>query len=466
MITGALIAGATVAIYLLDTTPETEDEAAGNLTIEGQIAAATGIRVAPGSVVWPAGRPDAELEPAIRGREVLFLAAEEDGAAADLYRAEVRVGPGPRLISITGQANLTTSPHGDDYIIRASPPYVVVAPRALGQVRSLTMFDLRGQQLPRDGSWTSLQRAMARVTDLQRTSRPRGCGRVNVRFRHPPEDVELTFTEKDRRQVLAVAWTDRLGKPQLAAVDVVTGASEHEDLDAVAEVRLPKRPILWLVDTVRAIPWIGPGPIEWAEGRFFALKDSFKRLIYSISGDDFDENGDMDNRESEQTVAVTYTLPAGLEIGTTHPEVTWPPAPLEPPVFSRKRSGEGVWTPATPEFVLTIPGAPPAVFRTFIRADERRPYTHVELLAMDMRQLELHMVAGHEDPQSTTGARGTGKIPRDPEILPRVVAVFNGAFKTEHGAYGMMADRTVLLPPQDDAATVATLADGTLAMGS
>jgi len=85
---------------------------------------------------------------------------------------------------------------------------------------------------------------------------------------------------------------------------------------------------------------------------------------------------------------------------------------------------------------------------------------------MDMRQLELHMVAGHEDPQPTTGACGTGKIPRDANILPRVVAVFNGAFKTEHGAYGMMADRTVLLPPQDEAATVVTMTDGTMAMGS
>jgi hypothetical protein len=466
LVAGFLITGAAIGICLLDAAPEATAGDEGPAALEEQIARATGLAVTPHSVVWPVGRPDAELEPAIRGLEVLFLAAEDEGSLADLYRAEVRVGPGPTLISQTGLANLTASPHGDDYIVRASPPFVVVATRALGQVRSLTIFDLKGQQLPRDGSWSSLQRAMARVTDLQRTSRPRGCGRVNVRFGRPPEDVALTFTEKARRKVLAVEWTDHLGKQQLAAVDAATGDSEHEDLQAVAEVRLPKRPILWLVDTVRAIPWIGPGPIEWAEGRFFALKDSFKRLLYSISENNFEEDEGAADQTAGQAPAVTYALPAGLEIGASNPEVTWPPAPLKPPVFSRKRAGEGVWTPAAPKFVRTIPGAPPAVFRTFVRADERRPYTHVELLAMDMRQLELHMVAGHEDPQSTTGARGTGKIPRDREILPRVVAVFNGAFKTEHGAYGMMVDRTVLLPPQDDAATVATMADGTMAMGS
>jgi len=466
LIAAALIAAAGIAICLVWSSPQSEQVADGDTSIESQVAAATGLWVLPGSAVWASGRPEAELAPAIRGREILFLAATARGEPADLFRAELRVGPGPTLISVAGMANLTESPAGDDFTVQASPPFVAVATRALGQVRSLTIFDLRGQQLPRGEGWSALQRAMARVTDLQRTSRPRGCGRVNVRFYRPPEDVELAFTERGGHKVLMVEWTDRLGKQHLAGVDAATGDSEHGDLDAEAEVRLPKRPILWLVDTIRAIPWIGPGPIEWAEGRFFALKDSLRRLEYELSGEESESETADDDAESRGLAALAYTLPAGLEIGAPEPPVTWPPPPIDPPVFSRKRAGEGVWTPAAPDFVRTIPGAPPAFFRTFVRADERRPYTQVELLAMDMRQLELHMVAGHEDPQSTTGAKGTGRIPRDPAIMSRVVAVFNGAFKTEHGAYGMMADRTVLLPPQDEAATVATMTDGTLAMGS
>jgi hypothetical protein len=76
------------------------------------------------------------------------------------------------------------------------------------------------------------------------------------------------------------------------------------------------------------------------------------------------------------------------------------------------------------------------------------------------------MVGGHEDPQSTTGSSGTGRLPRKAEILTRTVAAFNGAFKTEHGAYGMMVEKNVLLPPKDDSATVAAMADETTLMGS
>ncbi|HUT77936.1 MAG TPA: hypothetical protein VM285_09635, partial [Polyangia bacterium] len=152
-------------------------------------------------------------------------------------------------------------------------------------------------------------------------------------------------------------------------------------------------------------------------------------------------------------------------------KVPWPPVPLAPPVFERLRQGEGVWQPAVPEFAQSVldrelPEAPTAVYRTYLRTDRTRPYVRVHLFAIDTRQLELHMVGGLEDPQSTTGARGTGRLPRDPELLRLVLLAFNGAFKTEHGAYGMMVERTVLLPPQDGAATVATFEDGRLAMGN
>ena len=40
------------------------------------------------------------------------------------------------------------------------------------------------------------------------------------------------------------------------------------------------------------------------------------------------------------------------------------------------------------------------------------------------------------------------------DVLPRAVAAFNGAFKAEHGAYGMMVGKRLLLPPVPGAATV------------
>jgi len=106
------------------------------------------------------------------------------------------------------------------------------------------------------------------------------------------------------------------------------------------------------------------------------------------------------------------------------------------------------------------------MYRTYVRPDLQRPYVRVSLIAMDTRQLELHMIGGHEDPRSTTGQVGSGRIPRDPEVLGRVVAAFNGAFKTEHGGYGMMEDRTVLLPPLKEAASIASTDDGRVLLGA
>ena len=57
-------------------------------------------------------------------------------------------------------------------------------------------------------------------------------------------------------------------------------------------------------------------------------------------------------------------------------------------------------------------------------------------------------------------------MPRDPGVYRRIVAAFNGAFKTEHGHYGMMVHKRVLLPPVAGAATVAVLADGRVAFGT
>jgi len=85
---------------------------------------------------------------------------------------------------------------------------------------------------------------------------------------------------------------------------------------------------------------------------------------------------------------------------------------------------------------------------------------------MDMRQLDLDMEAGSEDPKPLTGPPGTGRIPRDPAVYTRVAAAFNGGFKTEHGNYGMMLKKRVLLPALPGVATVIFTKDGRIGMGT
>jgi hypothetical protein len=476
------LAGAAALAAALARIPGAPDSGA-TTGIETALGAATGLAVRPGSASEAAPTERGDLGRAVRGRELLFLASPAPDAPADLYLARVRTTPAGRLLGLSEPVNLTDSIDGDDSPLTVRFPFAAVATRVGGRVRSLHVFHLDGQEPPRGEDWSRLQLGLARLTDLQRTGRLAGVGRIDLRFVEPPADVVLRFQPAGETAELLVEWIDGAGRLQLTAVDPRTGATARDDLELLADRRLSKRPILWLVDTVRAMPWIGPGPIEWAEGRFFAAQDRLRRLRYDLAGDedgDEDEDEDEDEAEAEARGAFRevaapaargYEIPPGLELGRVEPDAPWPPLPLAPPVFERLRQGEGVWQPAVPAFAQAVfgrmlPDAPPAIYRTHLRTDRTRPYVRVQLFAIDVRQLELHMVAGLEDPQSTTGARGTGRIPRDPELLRRVVLAFNGAFKTEHGSYGMMVERTVLLPPQDGAATVASFEDGRMAMGS
>jgi hypothetical protein len=143
----------------------------------------------------------------------------------------------------------------------------------------------------------------------------------------------------------------------------------------------------------------------------------------------------------------------------------WPPAPIAP-IWKKPEPGEGKWEPVLYPWLKRLPGPPPYFYRTMIRPDPERPYAQVLIVAMDMRQLEIDMEAGVEDPKPLTGAHGTGRIPRDPKILNRVVGAFNGAFKTTHGEYGMMVHRHVLLPPKPAAATVVVTEDRRVGLGN
>jgi hypothetical protein len=65
-----------------------------------------------------------------------------------------------------------------------------------------------------------------------------------------------------------------------------------------------------------------------------------------------------------------------------------------------------------------------------------------------------------------TGPAGDGRLPDDKNTVDRVVATFNGAFKTEHGKYGMMVQKRVLLPPIVGAASVLVDSEHEVSFGS
>ena len=301
---------------------------------------------------------------------------------------------------------------------------------------------------------------MAALTNLQQTGALDGIARVDVTLESPAAGVGLVLGD----DTLAIALHDhRITSPadRHATLDLATGelASPVPGLRADASMHLPKRFSHWTVDTLRAVPWIGPAPIAWAEDQALDARDTYRRLTFHATGGATD-------------VVATVVDPAPPPLDTSQASVEeahWPPPNIQT-IWKEAEPGEGAWVVPDVPWLLPVPGvtagAPSAFYRTYLRPDEDRPYAKVLLVAMDLRQLDLDMEAGVEDPEPLTGPHGTGRIPRDPAVYRRVVAAFNGAFKTEHGHYGMMVHKRVLLPPVPGSATVVTLDDGRVGFGT
>lgn len=401
---------------------------------------------------WQSSR--GALVDALSGRWVVFLSGAEQGAARDVWRARVRVTPEGRALEIIEAHNLTDTPLGDDHALVVQEDHAAFATLAFGEEQSVTVLDLAGEGEQNKAEKLS-DRVMSWLTNLQRTGRGAGVARFDVTLDKPADAVGLAL----QKGALTIDVADEGGRRE-ARFDLAKGdlVSAPEGMHAQAAMHLPKRFSHWAVDSVRAVSWIGPEPIAWLEEKVFALRDSAKQLAFKATS-----GGDEMQAAAEAQAPVLDTSEASID--AAH----WPPAKLTP-IFKTPEAGEGEWVLPGVSFLKRVPNtddaAPSAFYRTFVRPDEERPYAKCLLVAMDMRQLEVDMEAGTEDPQPLTGPHGPGKLPRDPAITTRIVAAFNGAFKTEHGHYGMMVKKRVLLPPQPGAATVLTTKDGRVGLGT
>lgn len=124
------------------------------------------------------------------------------------------------------------------------------------------------------------------------------------------------------------------------------------------------------------------------------------------------------------------------------------PGPMDPRVAA---PGDGVWRALVTPFLFT----------TLLHPDAKRPWSRLWVFALDLRRLELHVVAGTVEPKSQERAierTEMGIIAVDEQR--RLVAAFNGGFKAEHGRHGMRVDGVTLLPPRDSMCTIAGYPDG------
>lgn len=105
-------------------------------------------------------------------------------------------------------------------------------------------------------------------------------------------------------------------------------------------------------------------------------------------------------------------------------------------------------------------GEPPVMVRATAHPHRIKPHVYVAIVAIDLQRVDLRLVAGTLEPETTAAIppeRRTGLVPAADQ--PDLIAVFNGGFMARHGNYGMKVDGDLFLPPRPDACTVALYPD-------
>ncbi len=211
-----------------------------------------------------------------------------------------------------------------------------------------------------------------------------------------------------------------------------------------------------LADTGRAV--LGPRAVGAAEDLAYGLDDRWQRFW----------------RRGEEPAAywevptVKTTVDASrplIATGAMAYQPAFPPRSVGPVHATMRAAGDGTWLPMVPK---GSPDGPPVLAKTLLHPDARRPWSAVAVVALDLSRVDLHLKAGRYVPQATEpeaqGVERPGLIP--PEDHERLLAAFNGGFKTVHGRLGMRADGVTLVRPRADACTVARFADGSLDVAS
>ncbi|HVJ17448.1 MAG TPA: phosphodiester glycosidase family protein [Polyangiaceae bacterium] len=432
-------------------------------TVEGLselLGNAVGGTVKPGELAWEPS--PGFLTEVFSGRPLLFLAAPRDGAPRDLYRAWIRLTADGKPVSVSRVRNITDTPDGDDAALEARGDKALFATLAFGRIQAISVLDLWGIRAS-DQPTSLLDRLLLSLSSFQQTGSFAGIGRTDIVLDVPASRATMELDPKRLQVDLGEQGRELSYDLERRTVRNAEGGEAYA-ARAVPQIYGSKPFVFWAVDTVRAE--VGPEPIAWLENKVFGAKDSVKRTTYALFASKEDRELAATAGSAEPVAQVLDARAVGALADS------WPP-PRVPSIWKEPKANEGAWQPVTYPFLKPLrglqaggPKPAPYFYRTTIRPDKERPYAEVVLIAMDMRQLEIGMQAGYEDPKPTTGPPGEGRLPQEKEVYERVVATFNGAFKTTHGNYGMSINKRVLLPPVPGGASVVVTEDSAVGMGS
>ncbi len=413
-----------------------------------------GWSVQPGDVHF-AGR-------AVGTQDAVVLAAPA-GRPKEVYLVRTRLSGSGRILWMGTPVNISRTPRLSEtrVVLHAVRGGVLVAfPVATkGGVSMVLTVDTSGEDPSATANWPWVQRMAAKITNWQETGRFAGLDRQALEFRQPVRLLDMHFDEDGRLRLLVEG--DGLSRKvsfDPGAKKVLSGSK----LVRFIRTDRGRRPLFnWLVDTIRSISWVGPKKIAMLEVAVFWLRDELRRLGYRLrygtAIPPTRSTADQTAQEMKAAAKAQVSHPLSIMAG-------WPPDRIQP-IVSGADPLEGRWLALPKDAIKRNAGAPEPLLQTFIHPDPSRPYSTVGILLWDPRQVELHMVAGTKEPVSSTGRRGTGRIPRDGRIT-RLLAAFNGGFQTLHGDFGMQTNGRLIREPARWAATVATYWDGSLAMGT
>lgn len=371
----------------------------------------------------------------------------------DVWLGEAVLSADGRIAALSDLHNLTRTSSADETTPLVMGRFALFSRAIEREVVGLELLDLSGEAPTGQGILARVQRG---ITNLQQTGRWSGVGRRSYALRTPAK--RITTRAEGGRFVIT------LDGERVVIDPAIERPREGGDLfDVRTHATVVTELVPWVVDTVRAIPWIGAEPIAWLENKVFALRDKAKQAYHSVRSVD-------EEAEVAQELGAAATDDKAQEkvdrLAVPNPESGWPPAAIDP-MTTPEVVGEGKWRAIVDDpHARELPSGAPVFYQTFLRPDPQRTFARVYLTIWDPRLVQLSMVAGTEEPVSATGETGAGIIPRDRKTMGRLVAAFNGGFQAVHGEFGMMADRRVYLPPKPWAATVAVFDDGRVGMGS